>query len=156
MLGLHMLEPGEASAQAPPGQPGFDAKAFIKIAADGTVTLVSRNPEIGQGIQEDAAHADCRRAGRRLESVKVEQADFDAEIRASIHWRKPCRFEQLDPYAASGRGGAQMMIAAAAKKWGVPASECYAHMGRFMTDRQTGPLLMDSLPLLLPLCLFRT
>ena len=41
----------------------MDIKAFIKIAPDGTVTLMSRNPEIGQGIQNHAAHADRRRAG---------------------------------------------------------------------------------------------
>ena len=41
--------PFAGAQQQPP--PPLEATAFVKIAPDGTVTLVSRNPEIGQGIK---------------------------------------------------------------------------------------------------------
>ena len=50
MLGFHTVGAGVARAQAQ-APPPFDAKAFIRIDPDGTVTLLSRNPEIGQGIK---------------------------------------------------------------------------------------------------------
>ena len=49
LLGIYMGPKG--SAQQQPQQPPVEPKAFIRIAPDGTVTLVSRNPEIGQGIK---------------------------------------------------------------------------------------------------------
>jgi isoquinoline 1-oxidoreductase beta subunit len=48
LLGVHTARIASAQAGDPPP---FDAKAFIRISPDGTVTLVSRNPEIGQGIK---------------------------------------------------------------------------------------------------------
>ncbi len=44
------LEPLELFAQAAP-VPVFQAPAFVKIAANGIVTITSKNPEIGQGIK---------------------------------------------------------------------------------------------------------
>ncbi|MBV8071640.1 MAG: twin-arginine translocation signal domain-containing protein, partial [Acidobacteriaceae bacterium] len=40
-----------ASAQQQRNQTPLDPNNFIKIGADGSITLISRNPEIGQGIK---------------------------------------------------------------------------------------------------------
>ncbi len=62
MLGF--VEPGAIAQQRPPGPPTpppLDPMAFIKIAPDGGVTLIARNPEIrGRGHSEHAADVDCR------------------------------------------------------------------------------------------------
>jgi isoquinoline 1-oxidoreductase beta subunit len=52
VLGLSMGAPGEAQAQSagPPPRP-FAPAAFVRIAPDGRITLISKNPEIGQGIK---------------------------------------------------------------------------------------------------------
>jgi isoquinoline 1-oxidoreductase beta subunit len=55
LLGLYLNPvPGvaqivkEASSDA---QPGFKPNAFIRIAPDGVVSIISKQPEIGQGVK---------------------------------------------------------------------------------------------------------
>ena len=50
MLALH-LDPAEALAQFGGPAAPLSPLAFITIAADGVVTIVGKNPEIGQGIK---------------------------------------------------------------------------------------------------------
>ena len=78
--------------------------AFIKIAPDGIVTIMAKNPEVGQGIKTIAADAHRRGARRRLEATsRIEQADLDqSKYGPQIGRRQHRHAEQLDA-AAPGR-----------------------------------------------------
>ena len=76
LLGLYFGD-AEVFAQAQQPPP-ITATAFVKIAADGTVTLVSRNPEIGQGIKNMLPMLIAEELEVDWKDVKVEQADLDA------------------------------------------------------------------------------
>ena len=129
MIALH-LDPAELLAQGPPAG-GFDPLAFVKIATDGTVTIMSKNPEIGQGVKNmlpmiiaDELDADWSR-------VKVEQAAVDGSkfgtqfaggsLSTPMNW---------DPCRQVGAACRQMILAAAAQRWSVPASELTTRAGR--------------------------
>ena len=58
MLGMYAVPKAQAQA---PQQPPFDAKAFIRIAPDGTVTLAVQEPRNRPRHQDHAADDDCGR-----------------------------------------------------------------------------------------------
>ena len=132
---------GGAMQQPVAGQPPFAPGAFIRIDPDGTVTLISRNPEIGQGIKNMLPMLIAEELEVDWKSVKVEQADLDAKYGLQTTGGSRAASNNWVPMRQVGAAGRQMLIAAAAKKWGVPASDCYASNGRVhhrSTDRSLG------------------
>ncbi len=138
---LGVFEAPLSQAQQPPAPPPIDATAFVKIAPDGTVTLVSRNPEIGQGIKTMLPMLIAEELEVDWKTVKVEQADFDAKYGMQTTGGSRAASNNWVPMRQVGAATRQMLIAAAAKQWGVSEAECFATNGRVYhkgTDRQFG------------------
>jgi isoquinoline 1-oxidoreductase beta subunit len=130
----------EASAQQQNSAP-LEPNAFIRIAKDGTVTLVSRNPEIGQGIKTMLPMLIAEELEVDWKTVKTEQADLDPKYGMQMTGGSRAASNNWIPMRQVGAAARTMLIAAAAKKWGVPGGECYAQNGRVYhrsTDRSLG------------------
>jgi isoquinoline 1-oxidoreductase beta subunit len=130
-----------AAAQQPPAPPPFEATAFVRIAPDGTITLISRNPEIGQGIKTMLPMLIAEELEVDWKTVKVEQADFNAKYGMQTTGGSRAASNNWVPMRQVGAATRHMLIAAAAKQWGVPETECFAENGRVYhksTDRSLG------------------
>jgi isoquinoline 1-oxidoreductase beta subunit len=140
LVGAYLVE-NESEAQQRPAPPPLEPAAFIKINTDGSVTLVSRNPEIGQGIKTMLPMLIAEELEVDWKSVHVAEGDLDVRYGMQTTGGSRAVSNNWIPMRQVGAVGREMLIAAAAKKWGVPANECFAANGRIYhrpTDRSLG------------------
>ncbi|HEY1090324.1 MAG TPA: molybdopterin cofactor-binding domain-containing protein, partial [Burkholderiaceae bacterium] len=131
VLGLY-LKPGDASAASatvgstqPPGA-DFKPNAFISIASSGVVTLISKQPEIGQGIKTSLPMVLAEELAVDWRDVRIVQGDLDPAYGsqgAGGSTSTPTNYQDFLRLGATAR---TLLTQAAAQSWGVPVDECLA------------------------------
>ncbi|TGV00641.1 xanthine dehydrogenase family protein molybdopterin-binding subunit [Flavivirga rizhaonensis] len=107
-----------------------DFNAYIKISKEGKVTIFSPNPEIGQGVKTSMPMIIAEELDVAWEDVYVVQAPLDTEnyTRQVAGGSQSIRFS-WQALRQTGATAKQMLVNAAAAKWGVDASECSVAKG---------------------------
>ncbi len=117
----------QTGAGAMPHGTVVDPRVFVAIASDGTVTIVAHRSEMGTGVRTSLPLIVAEEMEANWSRVKVQQAHGDETkfgnqdtdgSRSTRHYLMPMR-----QIGASARA---MLEAAAAQKWGVPATEVKA------------------------------
>lgn len=137
LVGFSALSNSEtADAEATP----FSPNAYIKISPDGKITLMSPNPEIGQGVKTSLVMLIAEEMNVDWQTIDVEIAPLDAKYGSQTTGGSGAIRARYMPLRQAGATAKAMLVAAAADTWGVAASDCYAENG-FVINKTSGKKL---------------
>ena len=127
MMLAYYIEPVAKVLAAPQFGPPVNLlpASFITITPSGEITLIAKDPEIGQGVKAMLPMLIAEELDADWKAVKIEQGDLNpAKYGAQIAGGSTATPMNWEPMRQVGAQGRAMLIAAAAENWGVPASEC--------------------------------
>jgi isoquinoline 1-oxidoreductase beta subunit len=109
---------------------GIDLNAWISIDTNGKVTITNHRAEMGQGSFQSVPQIIAEELEVDLNDVRIvfaqgNNAKYGSQITGGSSTVRGT-YKKLLHLSATAR---EMLIEAAAKKWNVPASECYAENG---------------------------
>jgi len=117
--------PGFSDAATEAAKNEYTLNAYIRIAPDGIITIIAKNPEIGQGIKTALPMIIAEELDADWKDVRAETGPVDARIYgpqfAGGSFSIPMNYEPLRMVGASTRA---MLIKAAAERWHVSEEQC--------------------------------
>lgn len=120
--------------EAAPAAPKIAPNAFLRIAADDTVTIFLKHSEMGQGVFTSlpmavAEELECDWQNVRAEHAPADLAYAHTAFGVQMTGGSTSTWESFDQLRLAGAAAREMLIAAAAARWKVPAGECRAENG---------------------------
>jgi isoquinoline 1-oxidoreductase beta subunit len=115
----------------------FSPSAYIKIDSNGIVTVIVHRTEMGQGVQTALPMIVAEELEVNWEDIRIEQADADEKYGSQSTGGSWSIRSSFTPFRVAGATAKEMLITAAAAKWGIDTASCYAENG-FVTNKKNG------------------
>ena len=125
-----------AGAAAPAAGSAFAPNAFLRIDPDGSVTVIAKHVEMGQGAYTGIATVLAEELDADWQKVRVESAPADAKRYANLTFGtiqgtggSSAMANSWNQLREAGGKARFMLLAAAAKQWKVPVAELTVDQG---------------------------
>jgi isoquinoline 1-oxidoreductase beta subunit len=136
VIGFYLPERRVALALQTMEQPAvFAPNAFLRIGANNIVTVISKHIEVGQGVYTGLATIVAEELDAAWSQVRVEPAPADDNLYRNLRlgMQATCCSNSIlnsfEQYRQAGAMARAMLVAAAAKRWQVPANEIAVEKG---------------------------
>jgi isoquinoline 1-oxidoreductase beta subunit len=137
VLGFNFLNDASAAELA---DAIFSPNAYITISSDGLVTLMSPNPEIGQGVKTALPMILAEELDVKWDKINVEMAPLNAKYGSQNAGGSGAIRGRFMPIRQAGAIARQMLVTAAAQQLNVSEADCYADDG-YVIHKPTGKKL---------------
>jgi isoquinoline 1-oxidoreductase subunit beta len=133
ILGFWLPKRGEAQSPAPAPGGLYKANAWISIASDDRITLLTEIPEMGQGTRTANAMMLADELEADWTTIRVEQAPTIPAVYQHLGTGGSGGTAQTwEPMRQAGAQARAMLLAAAAAQWNTVPSECQASNGSIL------------------------
>ena len=138
IVSIGLFDPRKANAAVANGV--FEPSAYLKIGSDGKIIIMSKNPEIGQGVKTSMPQIIAEELEVDWKQIEVVQAPLDNSLGDQFAGGSTAIKENFIELRRAGAAAKEMLIEAASRKWKVSLNECYASEG-FVVRRKTNDKL---------------
>ena len=130
VLGFNWLAGVDLAALDDVPESWFEPNGYVRIGADGTVTILSPNPEFGQNVKTSMPMIVAEELDVDWKQVVVEQAPFNSTLYARQFTGGSQGIRRgWQGLRTAGATARQMLREAAAQAWRVPVGEVTTHEG---------------------------
>ena len=147
LLGIYLPE-GRLEAQfGPPGGGAPMPNAFIRIGTDDVVTLIIHKPDNGQGTETSIAMLLAEELECDWSRIRTEFAPIDPIYGGALQgtFGSLAVRTSYEPMRRTGAAAREMLVEAAAARWGVAPSQCRAENGAVINLATNARLTYGSL-----------
>ncbi len=126
---LRRLDDNGIAIDEPSGVDGFAPNEYLRIDADGTVTITVARSEMGQGVRTALPMILADELGADWKSITLVQASPSAQFPKLGTGGSTSISDMYQPLRRAGAAAREMLVAAAAAQLAVPANELRALSG---------------------------
>ena len=150
MLGLYFPD-GDTIAHAqfgpPAGGGALNPAAFVRIGTDDVVTLIVHKPENGQGTETSIAMLLAEELECDWSRIETEFAPINPVYGGALQgtFGSMAVRTSYEPMRRTGAAAREMLLQAAAQRWGVDRAQCRAENGAVINTATNARLTFGSL-----------